>query len=203
MEVRLRPAAAESSDPRRPAAVLEITDAFPADQDPFGLEQRPLERRCSAIPSKAAGCRNHPVTGNVSGLAVPHDVADGARRARPARELRHVPVGRDLPDGDTTNRGQHAGLEVGHIYFMFRGPRPAARGPEGVQSNSTGPRTADRGWRSSPRKPPSAPLPPASLPHQPKWCDRCVSDPPSHVNSARGRRRRCVARTSTGHPLRR
>jgi hypothetical protein len=117
MEVRLRPAAAESSDPGSPAAVLEIPDAFPSDDDPFGLEQGPLEPRGSAISSEASGSRNHPVARNISLLAIAHDVANGSRGARPAGELGDVAVGRDFPDRDSTHSGEDFGFEVGHAFI--------------------------------------------------------------------------------------
>jgi hypothetical protein len=118
MEDGLRPASAESSGPGSPAAVLEITDPFPPDHDSFGLEQSPLECRRSAIPPEAPGRRNHPVAGNISRLAVAHDVANGPRRPRPAGELGDVAIGRDLADRDAADGAENAGLEVGHGFSL-------------------------------------------------------------------------------------
>ena len=115
MEVRLRPAAAESSDPRSPAAVLEIPDAFAADQYAFGLEEPTLQGRVASKPPKSTGRRDHAMAGDVPRPAVSHDVADGARGARPSGELGDVAVGGDLPHRDTPHGGEDAGGEVGHI----------------------------------------------------------------------------------------
>ena len=115
MEDGLRPSSAESSGPGSPAAVLEITDSFPPDRDSLGLQQRPLERRRSAIAPEAPGCRDYPVTGNIPRLAVAHDVANGPRRAGAASEPGDVAISRHLADRDAANGGEHAGLEVGHL----------------------------------------------------------------------------------------
>src|SRR5688572_252426 len=113
MKDGLRPAAAESSGPGSPAAVLEITDSFAADHDPFGLQQPALQRRRASIPPEPAGRRDDAVAGYILGPAVPHDVADRSRRTWPARELRYVTVGRHVADRDAADSGEDAGGEVG------------------------------------------------------------------------------------------
>jgi hypothetical protein len=115
MEDGLRPAPAESSGSGSPAALLEITNPFPADDDSFSLQQSPLEQRRSAIPPEAPGCRNHPVAGNISRLAVAHDVANRARRPRSAREFGDVAIGRHLADRDAADGGEDFRCEVCHV----------------------------------------------------------------------------------------
>ena len=127
MEVRLRPfGGGTSCRPGSPAAVLEITDPFPADHDPFSPEQRPLERRRSAIPAEPAGRRDHAVAGDVLRPAVTHDVADRARGARPAGEFSDIAVGEHPAGRDAADDAEDSAVKLSwshqrHARFPQRG----------------------------------------------------------------------------------
>jgi len=88
----LRAAPPESSS-RRPPAAGKILDSRAPDDDSLGLEQGALEAGCAAIAAELSCGGDDAMAGDVAGLAVPHDIAHGASRARPAGELGDVAVG--------------------------------------------------------------------------------------------------------------
>ncbi len=72
-------------------ALLQL-HATPDDRDALGQQQRAFHQFAAAIAAEPPARRNHPVARHVRPVAVAHDVPDGARRARPARECRHIAV---------------------------------------------------------------------------------------------------------------
>ena len=60
----------------------------------FKFEQQLLSVEASAVTRETSVASNHAVARNISAAAGPHDIADGARRARTARHGGDITVGR-------------------------------------------------------------------------------------------------------------
>ena len=80
----------------------------PDDDDAFRHEQRSLQHLAAAVAAQPSAGGDHAVARDVGPAAAAHDVADGARRARPAGERRDLAVRRDAPRRNAPHHRQHA-----------------------------------------------------------------------------------------------
>ena len=88
--------------------IAKASDARDADIEPFGAKQFPFQLQVASVPSQRAAGANHTVTRGRGVVAIPHDVADRAPRARPPGQIGHVAVGRHAPGRDLPHRRQDA-----------------------------------------------------------------------------------------------
>src|SRR5262245_36141028 len=91
---------------------LEFGYAPAVEAEALLSQHRPLGDFLAAITAEASAGGDHPVTGDVRRRAGAHDVADGARRARPPGQRRHVTVGGDAAARNAAHGGQHAPREL-------------------------------------------------------------------------------------------
>jgi hypothetical protein len=68
-----------------PRKVGRKDDPIAADRQALGRQKRALERFAAAVAAEASAGRDDAVARYVGTPAASHDVADGARGARPAR----------------------------------------------------------------------------------------------------------------------
>lgn len=113
-----------SAPGRLPATRREIAHPCAADQKAFGPEQPALELEITAVPAEAPPGRDHPMTGHVAPLTVPHDVADSPPGTWAARSHRHVAICCHASCRNAADDGQYAQREPGLRKQSSARPRP-------------------------------------------------------------------------------
>ena len=97
---------------------MKPLDSCPADCDSFRSQQLTLQLQTAAEAAECAGCADDSVTGRYRVVAVAHDVADGAPRARPSRELGNIAVCCDLARRNPPDNREHTLTEFTHDVRM-------------------------------------------------------------------------------------
>ena len=91
-----------------PASGVEPHDATTSNGVAFGRQEVGLHLREPAKSSKAAAGRDDTMVGEARLIGPPHDLADRARRARPARQTRHISACDDPARRNPSKHMQHS-----------------------------------------------------------------------------------------------
>src|SRR5687768_15774619 len=81
--------------------------------EPFGRQQRPLEREIGISAELTVG-GDHAMVGQASSSRLAQDVADRARRTGPPGQARDIAVGGDAANRNARHHREHLPLERGH-----------------------------------------------------------------------------------------
>src|SRR5262245_43618047 len=104
-----------------PPDPVELAHAGARHDHALRDEQRSLEHLAAAVAAEPSPGGYHAVARHIGTAAALHDVADGARGARPAGERGDVAVSRDAPGRDPPHDGEHAKLKG--VAELFHRPR--------------------------------------------------------------------------------
>src|SRR5688500_5434822 len=110
----------------------ELPDSAAGHGYSFSAEELPFELEVAAEAAEPSARGDDAVAGNAHRVALAHDVADGAARARAAGGRGDVPIGgdtarRDSPDGSEHARPKCPGDRHGPRTETGGRPRPAGR----------------------------------------------------------------------------
>jgi hypothetical protein len=81
------------------------------DEQSLSPQERALQLQVSAITAEFAGGGDDSMTRNVRPTARSHDVANRPRGAWPSRRFRHIAVGSNMSDRNSSNDGQDGSRE--------------------------------------------------------------------------------------------
>ncbi len=97
-----------------PPHLSKLQYTSPSHRDPLGREQRRFELRVRAVAADPAVGGDDAVIGEPRCLGGPHEIADGARRAWFARQLRDIAVGGDAAGRNAADDDHDASRESRH-----------------------------------------------------------------------------------------
>src|SRR6185436_6017560 len=120
---RTRPSASATAVANKggtPPRTLEAAYAPHPDLHSFRAQQFPFDLQVPAVPSEQTPRGDHAVAGDARLAAGSHDVADGARRARFARQGGDVIVGGDTPGRDPSDNRQDVAAKFCHRPTLMR-----------------------------------------------------------------------------------